>query len=46
VSQARDAERLAGLTVWPASSAAPTETHLGKLILGAIALGVLVIVLL
>jgi hypothetical protein len=46
VSQARDAERLAGLTVWRALSAAQTETHLGKLILGAIALGVLVVVLL
>jgi hypothetical protein len=46
VSQARDAERLAGLTVRPDTPAAPTETHLGKLILGAIALGVLVIILL
>jgi hypothetical protein len=46
VSQARDAERLAGLTVTPAAIATPTETHLGKLILGAIALGVLVVILL
>jgi hypothetical protein len=46
VSQARDAERLAGLTVRPAPIDAPTETHLGKLILGAIALGVLVVILL
>ncbi|MDB5902822.1 MAG: hypothetical protein JWM26_1700 [Betaproteobacteria bacterium] len=46
VSQARDAERLAGLTVRPDTHAAPTETHLGKLILGAIALGVLVVILL
>jgi hypothetical protein len=46
VSQARDVERLAGLAVRPSSPPVATDTQLGKLILGAIALGVVVLVLL
>ena len=46
VSQARDTERLAGLAVPPEALAPSTDPHLGKLVLGAIALGVLVLVLL
>jgi hypothetical protein len=46
VSQARDTERLAGLAVPPEPRVSTTQPHLGKLVIGAIVLAVLVFVLL
>jgi hypothetical protein len=46
VSQARDAERLAGLALAPESRFAGTPAQLGKLLIGAVVVGVLILVLL
>jgi hypothetical protein len=46
VTQARDTERLAGLALAPEARLAGTPAQLGKLLIGAAIVGVLILVLL